>query len=265
MQEETPVEIYKDAEDKFTTWQFTRHNFTLMALWSQFLVTASDIVVNGSATGGFHLHLDKVDKNWADKLPVMDYAVFSDAHWFFRQNYLYEEGKLLGCVYCQVTNLKDLGPGYALRRAFQLAFKYINECKHCPRPIVTFLRTYSPAHFENGAWNMGGYCNRTRPVTEEEEDKNTNNWEFRDIQVEEIERARKEGEKRGNTFEVLDVTRAMDMRKDGHPGLHWGNKWMKGYNDCIHWCLPGPVDAWNEFLFEMLRTQTQQNPQLPLI
>lgn len=256
LQEETPIEVENEGEDRFQKWHFPQHNFTVMAFRSQFLVNASDIIVNGSSTGGFHLHLDKIDDKWAKVLPTMDYAILSDAHWFFRQNYLYDDGKLIGCVYCQLPNVTDLGPGYAIRRAFQLALKLINDCKNCS-PIVTFLRTYSPAHFENAAWNMGGYCNRTIPLSEVD---NTNNWEFRDIQIEEIERARKEGEKSGNTFDVIDITRAMQMRPDGHPGIYWGNKWMKGYNDCIHWCLPGPIDVWNEFLFEMLRRR--QTPHL---
>ncbi|KAJ6887169.1 hypothetical protein NC651_027500 [Populus alba x Populus x berolinensis] len=45
----------------------------------------------------------------------------------------------------------------------------------------------------------------------------------------------------------------MLMRPDGHPNSYWGNKWMKGYNDCVHWCIPGPIDAWNDFLIALLR------------
>lgn len=72
------------------------------------------------------------------------------------------------------------------------------------------------------------------------------------MQVEELERAKKTvGE--GRRFGVLDVTRAMMMRPDGHPGEFWGNKWMQGYNDCVHWCMPGPVDMWSEFLMASIR------------
>lgn len=37
--------------------------------------------------------------------------------------------------------------------------------------------------------------------------------------MEEIERARKKGEKSGKRFEALDVTRAMLARPDGYPDL----------------------------------------------
>ncbi|KAL2523373.1 Protein ALTERED XYLOGLUCAN 4-like [Forsythia ovata] len=251
--EETPKEVYKDAVERFWTWEFPKHNFTLMALWSQFLVTATETMFNGSATGGFGLQLDKVDQKWSEKLPFIDYAIFSDFQWFFRQNYLYEGSKLIGCVYCQTPNVTNLGISFAIKRAFQAAFKQINECKNC-KNIFTILRTFSPSHFEKGAWNTGGGCNRTRPVKIEDVIGRDSNLEFRKIQVEEIEMAREKGEYRGNRFEILDITEIMGMRPDGHPGLYGGNDdWKKGYSDCIHWCLPGPIDVWNELLLEMIK------------
>ena len=201
------------------------------------------------------MHLDKVDDNWAPKLPVVDYAIFSDAQWFLRQNYLYEGGNLIGCIYCQEPNVTDLGPGLAIQRAFRTAFKYINDCKNC-FGILTLLRTISPSQFENGTWKTGGSCVRTSPLAPEEiQDAGGADMEYRNIQMAEIESARKRGEKIGNRFDVLDVTGAMLMRPDGHPGLHWRNK-KKGYSDCVHWCLPGPIDVWNEFLLEVLRRQS---------
>ncbi|KAL3629250.1 hypothetical protein CASFOL_026472 [Castilleja foliolosa] len=251
---ETPNQLQKDPEDRFT-WEFRKHNFTLMALWSQFLVSSTERVINGSTTGGFDLHLDRVDPNWSKNLPLIDYAIFSDAHWFFRQNYLYENGKLLGCIYCQAPNVSSLEPGLAIRKAFRASFRAINDCKNC-RKIFSFLRTYSPSHFEHGTWNNGGGCNRTRPTERDEiVDESGPDLEYRKIQVEEIEIAKSSGEESGNIFEVLDVTKIMSMRRDGHPGIHWGNKWMKGYSDCIHWCLPGPVDVWNGLLFELIKRQ----------
>ncbi|KAL0343966.1 UNVERIFIED_CONTAM: protein ALTERED XYLOGLUCAN 4-like [Sesamum angustifolium] len=254
LQVETPKAVEKDAEDRFTTWEFPKQNFTLMATWSQFLVAATERVINGSSNGGFDLLLDTVDSKWSEKLPSVDYVIFSDAHWFFRQNYLYEGGNLIGCVYCQGPNVTDLGPGLAIRKAFRAAFKAINDCKNC-RKIVSFLRTYSPSHFENGTWNAGGGCNRTVPIGRDEVQKGGPDWDYRKIQIEEVETARNAGEESGNKFEILDVTEMMSMRMDGHPGLYWGNQWMKGYSDCIHWCLPGPIDVWNELLLELIKRQ----------
>ncbi|BAD68707.1 unknown protein [Oryza sativa Japonica Group] len=53
---------------------------------------------------------------------------------------------------------------------------------------------------------------------------------------------------------LMDATAAMLMRPDGHPSRygHLPNQKVQLYNDCIHWCLPGPIDIWNDMLFQML-------------
>ncbi|KAK6155165.1 hypothetical protein DH2020_009413 [Rehmannia glutinosa] len=249
---ETPKAIQKDPEDRFTTWVFSEHNFTLMSLWSQFLVASTERVINGTATGTFDLHLDRIDPHWSEKLPSIDYAVFSDGHWFIRQNYLYEGGRLVGCIYCQAPNLTDVGPGWAIGKAFRAAFRAVNN--NC-RKISSLLVTFSPSHFENGTWDTGGGCNRTRPLGRDEVDRGGPDWDYRKIQVEEIEIARSAGEESGNSFGVVDVTGIMAVRADGHPDVHWENSWVKGYRDCAHWCLPGPIDVWNELMFELIKRQ----------
>ena len=59
-------------------------------------------------------------------------------------------------------------------------------------------------------------------------------------------------------FEVLDVTKLAAMRPDGHPGpymnrdpfAHGALERMQ--TDCLHFCLPGPVDTFNEILQQIL-------------
>ncbi|CAL8141632.1 unnamed protein product [Prunus armeniaca] len=254
-QEESPKDVYKDSEDRFRTWYFPQHDFTLMKLWSKYLIAADERMVNGTGSGTFDLHLDRLDDQWARHLPDLDYAIVSGGHWFFRLMYLHESGNLTGCVYCNQPNVTDYNISHAVRMAFRTVFKHIKDCKNCRGGLMALLRTFAPAHFENGAWNTGGYCNRTSPFSEAQIDLGTFDWEMRNIQIEEFERGRREGEMKGKKFGVLDITRAMLMRADGHPGAHWGNQWMKGYNDCVHWCMPGPVDYWNHFLMAIIRNE----------
>ncbi|KAK7266176.1 hypothetical protein RIF29_18818 [Crotalaria pallida] len=251
-QEEIPKDMYKDSEDRYRTWYFPNHDFTLMVIWSRFLIAGEERMVNGSGTSIFDLHLDKVDDNWAKELPDLDYALISGGHWFFRVMYLHKAGKLTACVYCNEPNVTNHNPDYLFRMAFRAAFNHINKCS---RKTLALFRTFAPAHFENGVWNTGGYCNKTSPINEGEVDFGRFEWQLRNAQMKEYERARNEGKKKGQRFEVLDVTRAMLMRPDGHPGEYWGNRWMKGYNDCTHWCLPGPVDMWSELLMAVLKRE----------
>ncbi|KAK1568442.1 hypothetical protein Q3G72_024565 [Acer saccharum] len=257
--EEIPIDAYKDPEDRHRIWYFANHDFTLTILWSKFLVHGNERMINGSSSGIFDLHLDKVDDKWARHLPIIDYAIISNAHWFFRPIYLHKNANLIGCVYCNDPNVTKFDVIEAIGMSFRSAFEYISQCKKCNSNLVTLLRTFSPSHFENGSWNTGGSCNKTSPYNDRDH-VGSYEWELRSTQVKEIERVRRllllqdnyNKKQLGKKFGVLDVTRAMLMRADGHPGAYWGNKWMKGYNDCVHWCLPGPIDLWNDFLMAIL-------------
>ncbi|XAR51828.1 hypothetical protein NMG60_11006581 [Bertholletia excelsa] len=253
-QEETPTLLYKDQEDRFQTWYFPLHTFTLKILWSKFLVMAKEKVINGSNSGTFDLHLDKVDEQWANELPNTNYLVVSNAHWFFRKLYLHQRNSIVGCVFCDELHVPKVGVGSALRQSFRVALHHVVRCIEC-EGMVTLVRTFSPAHFENGTWDTGGRCPRISPLGEGEVELGGFEMELRRNQVEEVERANKEAMGRGKRFKALDVTRMMLMRADGHPGSHWGNKWMKGYDDCVHWCLPGPIDSWNDLLVAVLEEE----------
>ncbi|XP_019451649.1 PREDICTED: protein ALTERED XYLOGLUCAN 4-like [Lupinus angustifolius] len=253
-QEEIPKVIYKDSEDRYRKWYFPNYDFTLMMIWSRFLIVGEERMVNGSGSSIFDIQLDKIDDDWSKPFPDLDYAIISDGHWFFRIMYLHEAGKLVGCLFCPEQNVTHYNSDYILRMAFRAAFKHINRCNKC-RKTLTLFRTFAPAHFENGAWNNGGNCNRTSPINEGEVNYGLFDWQLRNIQMEEFERARNRGKKKGQRFEVVDVSRAMLMRPDGHPSEYWGNQWMKGYNDCTHWCMPGPVDMWSELLLAVLKRE----------
>ncbi|CAN0925583.1 Xyloglucan O-acetyltransferase 1 [Linum grandiflorum] len=49
------------------------------------------------------------------------------------------------------------------------------------------------------------------------------------------------------------------MRPDGHPGAYMhpfpfaNGVRERVQNDCVHWCLPGPVDTWNEILLQVMK------------
>ncbi|KAJ7950040.1 Trichome birefringence-like family [Quillaja saponaria] len=60
---------------------------------------------------------------------------------------------------------------------------------------------------------------------------------------------------------VINITQLSEYRKDGHPSI-FRKFWEtlspeqlsnpSSYSDCIHWCLPGVPDVWNELLFNLL-------------
>jgi len=230
LQVETPTKVYSDTKDKFVPWHFRSHNFTLMALWTKFLVEASEREINGTVVEMHYIHLDKLDARLAANLPEINILVISSSRWFFRKKYLYEGGKLTGCIYCSEDNITSFDVTTAIQRALRTTLNNLSNCQECGLQL-TLVRTATPAHFENGFWNTGGYCNRTEPMGGEAM-TTTVEWAIRNVQVEEAIRAQNENShSRRMNIEILDITKAMSMRPDAHPGIHWNNKWMRGYSD----------------------------------
>ena len=71
--------------------------------------------------------------------------------------------------------------------------------------------------------------------------------------------------KKGINIQLINITQLSEYRKDAHPSIH-RRQWEpltqhqlsnpSGYADCIHWCLPGVPDTWNEILFTLIFTNS---------
>ncbi|XP_020265475.1 protein trichome birefringence-like 19 isoform X2 [Asparagus officinalis] len=250
------VDTSPTTDDKSKRWSYPTHNFTLANFWSPYLVKAQEADPRGpTLTGLFNLYLDEPDSNWTTQIENFDYVIVSTGHWFFRPTMYYENNNLKGCHYCLQKNITDLTMYYGYRMAFRTTFRAINSLQNFKGMI--FLRTFAPSHFENGEWNKGGNCIRTRPFRSNETRLAGVNLELYMTQLEEFWAAEREGMKRGLKFRLLDITEAILLRPDGHPSKygHMPGENVVMYNDCVHWCLPGPVDSWNDFLLNMLKME----------
>ncbi|KAH7518515.1 hypothetical protein FEM48_Zijuj09G0179900 [Ziziphus jujuba var. spinosa] len=114
--------------------------------------------------------------------------------------------------------------------------------------LIKFFRTQSPSHFEGGDWNQGGSCQRLEPLSPEQVEElfslknNGTNVEARLVN-QHLFKALK-----GSDFRILDITRMSEFRADAHPSTAGGKK----HDDCMHRCLPGITDTWNELFIEHL-------------
>ena len=67
--------------------------------------------------------------------------------------------------------------------------------------------------------------------------------------------------KTGVPITFLNITQLSNYRKDAHTSIY-KKQWSPltkeqlanpvSYADCVHWCLPGLQDTWNELLFAKL-------------
>nr|GMC95125.1 protein trichome birefringence-like 19 [Ipomoea batatas] len=214
-----PVDVSYVANPKFRRWLYKDYNFTIQALWSPHLVKSRDVDPNGtSANSLMSLYLDEPDSAWADHVQEADIVIISAAQWFFRPFLFHKRGRLIGCHKCTQTNTTKLTNFFGYRMAFRTAFRTLSRIAN-PRGLV-ILRTFSPSHFENGDWDKGGNCVRTKPFVKSEVKVEGYVLEMYLIQIQEFRAAQR---MRGRVkLRLLDTTEAMILRPDGHPN-HYGH------------------------------------------
>ncbi|CAK9147395.1 unnamed protein product [Ilex paraguariensis] len=249
-----PVDVSNTTDQNFRRWEYISYNFTISIFWSPYLVRTQQTDPNDE-TRPFNLYLDEFNEDWTPKIEGFDYVIISAGQWFFRPSMFYVKRSLVGCLYCLQSNVTQMTAYYSYRMAFRTAFRAINSLKNYRG--ITFLRTFAPSHFENGPWDKGGDCARTRPFRRDEAVLDGANLDISSIQMKELEIAQIEGTKRGLRFRLLDTTQAMLLRPDGHPNKYGHWPFENKTNDCVHWCLPGPIDTWNDFLLEMMKREVR--------
>ncbi|OVA01922.1 PMR5 N-terminal domain [Macleaya cordata] len=253
---EAAVEVYHDEEYRSKRWHFPSYNFTLSVIWSPFLLDAAIFEdINGFSSTDIQLHLDELDRTWTDQYQSFDYVVISGGKWFLKTAIYYENNTILGCHYCPGRNLTEFGFDNAYRKAVKLVLNFIITSNHSS---VVLFRTTTPDHFENGEWFSGGTCKKTVPFKEGEISLKDIDEIMRNIELEEFQNAVTSGSEKRVNLKLLDTTRLSLLRPDGHPGPYRQfhpfseNKNAKVQNDCLHWCLPGPIDSWNDLVMEMV-------------
>ncbi|XP_019195008.1 PREDICTED: protein trichome birefringence-like 19 [Ipomoea nil] len=245
-----PVEISNSTDESRKHMLYKDYNFSVRVFWSPYLVKTGT-----TYTELIDLYLDELDESWTSEISTFDYVIISAAHWFSRPTKFYLDAQPVGCLYCPEPNLTHLTEHFSYRWALRTALRAINSLENFKG--VTFLRSLAPQHFENGAFDQGGECVRKEPF--KRNDTILGKFikiDMYDIQKQEFAVAVKEGRRE---FRWFDVTQAMLLRPDGHPNGygHWPNPNVTMYNDCLHWCLPGPIDTWNDFLWELLKRERE--------
>lgn len=253
---EQPDHVYHDKGYKSRRWVFPSYNFTISVLWSPFLVEAAIFEdMNGVSTSEVELHLDQLDKKWVDQYQNLNYMIISTGKWFLKNTIYYENGTVVGCHSCSNKNLTELGFDFAYQKALSFVFNFIVTSKH--KGMILF-RTATPDHFESGEWFSGGVCPKAEPVKEGEIEFKGLHSILRDIELEEFAKAEKKAQENGVNLKLLDLSKISLLRPDGHPGPYRffypfaSDKNATVQNDCLHWCLPGPIDSWNDVIMEMV-------------
>ncbi|OMO57214.1 hypothetical protein CCACVL1_25909 [Corchorus capsularis] len=211
-------------------YRFKSTNTTILHAWSARLCDREPINATDTNTL-FAMHLDRQPafiRNHIDDLGVL---VINTAHHWSKQMVNMDKE----VIYLNGEPLKDK---YLLKIENAKIFKVNNivqwlDSKLGSNPnLQVFFRTTSPRHFLKGEWNTGGKCDSTIPLTRGSEV----------LKEESMDKVVADAVN-GTRVKILDITALSDLRDEAHIS-HYGKK----ANDCLHWCLPGVPDTWNELL-----------------
>ncbi|TVU11886.1 hypothetical protein EJB05_45496, partial [Eragrostis curvula] len=252
--------VYRDRHPLkyyFWRWAFPSHDVTVSFYWAPFIARATGKARNDSMGQTMNsVDLETLDERWAADADTMDVVVFSIGHWLLNGAIYYNGTEMIGVHgHPEITNSTYIGYATPMRLAYRKAFERLSSGGR-QRNVV--LATLSPAHFEGKT--LTTMCPRKEPYKEGEKQLRPIEEELRTLLFEEAEAAmRKNGDGGALSVDVLDITKLAIMRPDGHPGPYMHRdpfangvqEWMTA--DCLHFCLPGPVDTFNEILQQMLR------------
>lgn len=219
-------------------YRFPKTNTTILYYWSASLSDLVPLNASDRATD-VAMHLDRPPAFLRKYLHCFDVLVLNTGHHWNR-------GKLNGNRWVMYVDGK---PNEDKKRAeianaknftVHSIVRWVDSQLPSHPNLKAFFRTISPRHFFNGDWNTGGTCDNTSPLSGGSEVVQDGSS---DLVV--------EGAVKGTKVKILDITALSELRDEGHIS-RYSIRGTPGANDCLHWCLPGIPDAWNELLFAQI-------------
>ncbi|MBA0806453.1 hypothetical protein Gohar_005905, partial [Gossypium harknessii] len=269
-QMESMVEVPQNRGNKrMQRWHFVSTSVMIVRLWSSWLVRETTEKIDFAPEGVTKLHLDAPDDKLMEFIPNFDVIVISSGHWFAKQSVYVLNNEIVGGQLwwpngsppMKVNNVDAFGISVGTILSAILT--------HPNYTGLTIVRSFSPDHYEGGAWNTGGSCTgKEKPLAIGELVENGFTNIMHEKQVSGFERAVKKATNKSK-LRLMDITEVFSYRHDGHPGPYRNpdpNKITKRGpdgkpppQDCLHWCMPGPIDIWNELVLEIIRREFEGN------
>ncbi|KAI0516252.1 hypothetical protein KFK09_008924 [Dendrobium nobile] len=219
-------------------YRFPRTNTTILYYWSASLCELQPLNQSDPATH-YAMHLDRPAFFLKHFLPRFNVLVLNTGHHWNRGKLIanrwemYVDGKpIADRKLAQIANARNFTV-YSI-------VKWLDSQLPLHPGLKGFYRSISPRHFVNGDWNTGGSCDHTTPLAGGSE-----------VTQDHSSDAVAEHAVMGTKVKLLDITAFSQLRDECHISKY-SVKASTGVHDCLHWCLPGVPDTWNELLYAQI-------------
>uniref|UniRef100_A0A7C9A3P0 Uncharacterized protein n=1 Tax=Opuntia streptacantha TaxID=393608 RepID=A0A7C9A3P0_OPUST len=270
------VEVPKNRGNRrMQRWYFKSNSVMIVRIWSSWLVHQTSETFSYVPEGVVKLHLDVPDETFMQVVPSFDVVVLSSGHWFAKQSVYMLNNEIVGAQLWSPPQRQPMKINNVNAFGISVETSLTAMVTHPNYTGLTIVRSYSPDHYEGGAWNTGGSCTgKVRPILPGQLVENGFTNLMHEKQVTGFHQAIKKQTNRSK-LKLMDITEVFSYRHDGHPGPYrnpdpnkitkWGPDGRPPPQDCLHWCMPGPVDTWNELMLEIIRREFEGNQNSALL
>ncbi|GFP79622.1 protein trichome birefringence-like 31 [Phtheirospermum japonicum] len=224
-------------------------NATIEYYWAPFMIESiSDNATNHTVFKRL-VKLDSVAKH-SQEWEGADFLIFESYVWWMYK-------PTINATYGSLDNIHEYNVTDAYRLALE-TWAYWIESSINPKSQKVFFATMSPTHLWSWEWKPGtdGNCfNETHPIEDGSYWGTGSSLDIMGILGDVLGQLKVK-------VTLLNITQLSEYRKDGHTSVYGERKGKlltkeqrsdpKSFADCIHWCLPGVPDTWNEILYALL-------------